>query len=134
MPRTDLRVGHVGFTLVELMVAVVLIGLLAAFSTQKVGDIREHGLIVTMRSDLRHLAVAEESYAYDVATYTSDIASLMTRGLQTSPGIQLSVQEATRTGWSATARHTQTARACYLIVGDAAPVGGAVEDGVVNCD
>jgi prepilin-type N-terminal cleavage/methylation domain-containing protein len=134
MRRADLRAGRVGFTLVELMVAVVLMGLLAAFSTQRVGDIREHGLIVTMRSDLRHFAVAEESYAYDVGTYTSDVADLRMRGLQTSPGIQISVQEATRTGWSATARHTGTERACYVIVGDAAPVGAALEDGVVECD
>lgn len=112
----------------------VLIGILAAFSTQRVGDIREHGLIVTMRSDLRHLAVAEESYAYDVGAYSSDIADLRARGLQTSPGVQLSVQEATRTGWSATARHTGTSRACYVIVGDAAPVGAASEDGAVSCD
>jgi len=116
------------------MIAIVLIGLLAAFSTQRVGVIREHGLIVTMRSDLRHLAVAEESYAYDTATYTSDVPRLKARGLQTSPGVDLIVQEATVTGWSATATHTQTARACYLIVGDAAPVGAAVDDGVVICD
>ena len=134
MPKTDHRVGRSGFTLVELMVAILLIGLLAAFSTQRVGVIREHGLIVTMRSDLRHLAVAEESYAYDTATYTSDVARLKSRGLQTSPGVELTIQEATVTGWSATATHAQTARACYLIVGDAAPVGAAVDDGVIICD
>lgn len=134
MPRADSRAGRGGFTLIELMIAIVLIGLLAAFSTQRVGVIREHGLVVTMRSDLRHLAVAEESYVYDTGTYTSDVARLKARGMQTSPGVALTVHEATVTGWSATATHTQTERACYLIVGDAAPVGGAVEDGVANCD
>lgn len=59
------RKKQVGFTLVELMVVVSIIGVLAVLSLNGVRYIRGKSQSVQVNADLRSLAVAVESYAID---------------------------------------------------------------------
>lgn len=124
--------GHSrGFTLVELMMVVVIIGLLAAVLIPRFANSREKAFIATVKSDLRNLAAAEESYFYDNATYALSLAALST--FRPSTGVTVTVNEASMGGWSATAEHPNSSRQCYLFVGNAAPVGTATQEGQVAC-
>lgn len=122
-----------GFTLLELMVVVIVLGLLAAIAVPRIGVARERAYITAMKSDLRNLASFEGSYFFDSQVYSSDLALLRTRGFQTTQDITVTVNEATSAGWSATAAHGRTLVRCYLFVGGAAPVGSATAEGTVNC-
>jgi prepilin-type N-terminal cleavage/methylation domain-containing protein len=122
-----------GFTLIELMVVVVVIGLLAAIVGPQLSVARERTYLSVMRTDLRNFATAEESYFYDFAVYSSDPTHIERRGFETSKDVTLSVNEATSSGWSVTIGHTGTSQRCFLFIGSAAPVGSAHNEGIVSC-
>ena len=60
MPR-----NRKGFTLIELLIVVVIIGILAAIAIPKFANTKEKAYIASMKSDLRNLVTAEESYFAD---------------------------------------------------------------------
>ncbi len=122
-----------GFTFVELMIVVTIMGLLATIAINRMIGTRERSFTATMKSDLRNLALAEESYFYDTDIYTADLVLLETRGFTRSTGVGITINEATVIGWSATAEHPNTSARCYIFVGGAAPVGPTTQEGEVRC-
>ncbi|MBI4420884.1 MAG: prepilin-type N-terminal cleavage/methylation domain-containing protein [Gemmatimonadetes bacterium] len=122
-----------GFTLIELMLAVVIVGLLATVALPQLSNARERTYTSVLKSDLRNFVAAEESYFYDFSVYTSDPASVVPRGFEGSDDVSLVVHEATASGWSATASHTRTTVQCFIFLGSAAPVGSASAEGVISC-
>src|SRR5262245_16616703 len=116
-----------------MLVVMVIIGLLAAIAGPQFSIAREKTYVSVMRTDLRNFSTAEESYFYDFATYSSDPATVYARGFESSKDVTLSVNEATATGWSATATHPGTPSTCSIFMGSAAPVGAATHEGVVDC-
>ena len=120
-----------GFTLIEMMMVVVIVGILVTIMVPRYANTKEKALVTTMKSDLRNLASAEESYYYDYASYTTSLAVLP--AYQPSAGVTISVNEASAGGWSATAASNGVVRQCYLFVGSAAPVGAATQEGQVAC-
>ncbi len=75
-----------------------------------------------MKSDLRNLVTAEEAYFADSATYTH------TPDLSSSYGVTFTLGRVTKTGWSATATHTDTDLVCGIFIGtELAPVQGGKE-------
>ena len=120
-----------GFTLVELLVVVVIIGILAAISIPKFAATKGKAAFAGMRSDLRNLATAEESFFWAKSAYTARLDSLSYRP---SPGDTVVVTEATISGWSATSTNPMAyPHFCALFVGSAAPVTPATSSGVVAC-
>lgn len=110
-----------------------IVGLLAAIALPRWTRARERSILASMRSDIRNLAVLEESYFYDFTVYTANLTVLGTRGFLMSPGVVLQIPEATSAGWSVSASHPTTLQECHLYVGGVAPVGTATEDGRIDC-
>ena len=67
--RIAIRRNRRGFTLIELLIVVVIIGLLAAIAIPKFANTKEKAVVASMRSDLRNLATAQESYWVENRTY-----------------------------------------------------------------
>lgn len=120
-----------GFTLIELMIVIVIIGILATMAILNYTSSKQKTYEASMKADLRNLATAEEAYYYDSSSYTSSFA--MMSNYTPSAGNAIVVNEATRVGWSATASSTGTGRKCYLFFGSATPVGNATKEGVAAC-
>src|SRR3954462_927469 len=94
-----------GFTLIELLIVVVIIGILATIAIPKFQATKGKAYFAGMRSDLHNLTTAEESYFYDHTSYTNDLTAL---AFQASKGAQVTITEATISGWSATSSNPES--------------------------
>jgi prepilin-type N-terminal cleavage/methylation domain-containing protein len=65
--RSEIR----GFTLVELMTVLVVIGVLAGIALAQFSEYRSYAFDSRAKSDLRNVATAEESYFIDTEEYKS---------------------------------------------------------------
>jgi len=122
-----------GFTFVELLVTMAVIGILASLALPQLQGFRRRSMVSTMQADLRTFAMHQESHFYDTSTYTDDLVVLRAKGFQNSPEVSVTVNEATFLGWAATMKHAQLLIECYMFIGNAAPVGTAVAEGQIAC-
>lgn len=77
-----------GFTLVELLVVIVIIGVLAAIALPTFLGQREKAFRAAMVSDLKSLTTAQASRAVDNdPMYTTSVAALRADGYLTSDGV-----------------------------------------------
>ncbi len=119
-----------GFTLIELLIVTVIIGLLAAIAIPKYANTKRAAYIAAMKSDLRNLAAAEESYFVDRLAYTTTISLL---DFSKSQNVGMDIAEGDVTSWRATAVHKSTPVICELYYGNASGPSTATLDGVVAC-
>ena len=110
-----------GFTLIEPLIVVVIIGILAAIAIPKFSSMRAKSYIAAVTADLKNFATLQEIYLSDQHTYAPDIVSLE---MSVSPAVTITVNTATRTGWAATGTHTGLAgQFCRIYYGDADAIG-----------
>ncbi|MFQ5351501.1 MAG: type IV pilin protein [Candidatus Binatia bacterium] len=92
-----------GFTLFELLIAVAIIGILAAVSIPRFTDYRAAAFDSRSQQDLRNLASAQELYRTSEDAYAPDTATLAS--FSASPGVTLTIESADAQSFVATASH-----------------------------
>jgi general secretion pathway protein G len=126
-----MRHARRGFTLIELLIVVAVIAILSAIAIPKFSATKGNAYFAGMRSDLRNLTTAEESFFFDHSSYTTVLDSLH---YQVTKGNTVTITEATPSGWSATAANVDSyPHYCALYTGSAAAVAPATAAGVVEC-
>ena len=132
MPRQPVKSIR-GFTLIELLIVVVIIGILAAIAIPKFKNSKERAIISQMRSDLRNMVTAQESYVADAATYYNGPVPGPAMAYGPSQNVTVTLSNVTNTGWAAVASSTATSRTCAVFIGTAAPPAPATQPGVAAC-
>ncbi len=79
-----------GFTLIELMIVVAIIGILAAIAIPQFAEYRKKAYNGAAESDLRNMMTAEEAYFADNQAYTSETAVTGPTKLTSLPAVRVS--------------------------------------------
>ena len=121
-----MRVSN-GFTLIELLIVVVIIGILASIAIPKFANTKQKAYEASMRTDLKNLGTAMESYFSDYTTYATSTTALGT-AYHASSGVVIVLGGVTGSAWRATATHPMSPKRCKLAVGTT-----RTYDAVVTC-
>jgi len=95
-----------GFTLIELMIVIAIIGILAAIAIPQFAAYRVRGFNATALSDIRHMITAQEGYYAEYQTYSSDLAGVLSAyGYTRSSNVTAAVTLANSFSYQMTASH-----------------------------
>ena len=96
-----------GFTLIELMIVIAIIGILAAIAIPQFSAYRTRSYNSAAEADLRNAATAQEAYYVDNQTYKPDPTALIgtVYGFWTSENVTAS-GGADQTGYTMTSFHS----------------------------
>ena len=120
------------FTLIELMLVVVIIGLLVGIALPKYQDSKRRAHTSAMKADLHNLMSAQANYVTSGQPYSADTTTL---GFHTTRGNVLAISEATATGWIARVTHPGApGTECVVYVGTVgAATAPATQESQVTC-
>lgn len=116
--QKSMRERDKGFTLVELLVVIVIIGILAGIAIPLFLSQRKKGVDAGIKSDLKALATIEETVYVDAAAYTVDTTALKGQGWSPTTGnnigvFLIGVDSYCLTGWNEGGTKDGTAADAY---------------------
>jgi prepilin-type N-terminal cleavage/methylation domain-containing protein len=130
-----------GFTLVEILVVVLVIGIVAGIAIPRYAGSKDKAYVAAMIADLHNAGIYEEQYATENhAQYFSGIATadLSVEGFRASKDVTVTLTATNILGsriseYTAVARHTQSKESCELRTGIiACSTGEDLTTGVVR--
>lgn len=129
-----MRTRRRGFTLVELLIVMLILGVLATIGVSRLWQAKDRAFQATVRQDLKILATQQEVYFERNLTYAGAASDLA--DYQSSNGVVVTISWAQPNGWAATATHNSLPGfQCGYYSGDApaANASPATQPGLVGC-
>jgi len=113
-----------GFTLIELMIVIAIIGILAAIAIPQFSAYRTRGYNASSEADLRNLATAEEAYYTDKLSYDASLTTLATGGFGFSQSANVTLTTTgDTTSYTITSTH-QAGNKTYTLIGPGGTISG----------
>ena len=85
LSKLNVKKDQKGFTLIELMIVIAIIGILAAIAIPQFNEYRKRGYNATANSDIKNLYTAAQAYFSDFSTGDVDLPKLKAYGYAQSP-------------------------------------------------
>lgn len=105
-----------GYTLIELIIVLLVLGILSAIAIAKFVDVKEAAYVASMKADLRNFALYEQNYLMDSqgSYFAGDGAA---QGFKRTPGVTISatIDPGPPPSWQAIATHDKTAKTCSIV-------------------
>lgn len=111
-----------GFTLIELMIVIAIIGILAAIAIPNFVSYRQRSYNSAAQSDLKNAMTTQEAYFVDNETYAGTKDRLTASGLVQSKNVTFEDPDASATGYTMTAYHT-SGNVTWTVHGPGTPMG-----------
>lgn len=123
-----------GFTLVEILAVLVLLGILVTIAWGKFHNTKEKALQATLITDMRNLATAQELYHRENGTYASAPAQIQPI-IDPSPESTFHITTGNNLGWAGWNEINGTTMRCEFYVGSGVtpPLGYASASERVAC-
>jgi len=115
-----------GFTLIELMIVIAIIGILAAIAIPQFSSYRTKAYNAAAESDIRNAALAEESYYTEYQNYadTLDLLKSGNSGFTNSANVTIGFSNVNNTSYTITSKHN-SGNKTYTLTG---PGGTIIND------
>jgi len=86
-----LRLTNKGFTLLELLVAIGILGILVALAIPQFAAYRRRGFVAAVKSDLKNASIVQEAYFTETGTYTVSLPILLSNGFRQSNNVVMNI-------------------------------------------
>jgi prepilin-type N-terminal cleavage/methylation domain-containing protein len=103
------------FTLIEVLVVVVVLGILAGIAIAKFVDTKDAAYVASMKADLRNLAIYEQNYLIESqGSYFAGTGAA--QGFNATPGVTIAATSdpGPPPTWNAIATHDKSAKTCSI--------------------
>ncbi|HEY5021671.1 MAG TPA: prepilin-type N-terminal cleavage/methylation domain-containing protein [Gemmatimonadaceae bacterium] len=129
-----------GFTLIEVVVVAVVIGVLAAVAVPRLAASKDKAYVAAMKADLHTIAIYEEQFAADnhgqyfggTATTDSPLNGFTPSKDVTVTLVAFNILGSQLADWTATVKHSQTSQSCEMRAGEiTCTTGNALTTGIL---
>jgi type IV pilus assembly protein PilA len=129
-----------GFTLIEVVVVTVVIGVLAAVAVPRLAGSKDKAYVAAMKADLHTIAIYEEQFATDnhgqyfggTATPDSPLNGFTPSKDVTVTLVAFNILGSQLADWTATVKHSQTSQSCEMRSGEiTCTTGNALTTGIL---